>query len=158
MVTIWAYKPTRQLGTHGKDTFTLGTRALLTCNVTGITEENEVVSYSWFHNDTEGTNGRREIQDGDPYYRVVKDNLVVDVTSWDQGGTYSCFVKFSNSAVSSDLIPITVAGWLLLNKCQQNTACIYLSPLISTQVTLLPSSTPPPPSFLSTLSSLMYNR
>ena len=110
MVKIRAYNATGQLVKTGSDAFTLGTRALLTCDVTGITEGNVVVSYSWFHNYTEGTNGRHAIQDGDPYYRVVKDILLMDITSWDQGGKYSCFVRFSNSSVSSTLTSITVAG------------------------------------------------
>ena len=99
-----------------KDLFTLGTRVLFTCNVTGLTEGNEVVSYRWFRNCTGGTNGLCQIRDGDHYYRVMKDNLLVDVVSWDQGGRYSCFVRFSATPATSTLTFIRVAGWLTLNK------------------------------------------
>ena len=43
-------------------------------------------------------NSRCEIQDGDPYYRVVNDTLLVDVTSWDQGGRYICTVHYLQEA------------------------------------------------------------
>ena len=89
----------------------LGARVLLNCDVTGLSGGNEVVSYRWFRNCTGGTNGQCQIRDGEPYYRVVKDDLLVDVASWDKGGKYSCFVKFSNSSVSSQITPsITVIG------------------------------------------------
>ena len=41
----------------------------------------------------QSTRGRHEIQAGDPYYRVVKDTLLIHFTSLDQGGKYTCFVK-----------------------------------------------------------------
>ena len=65
-----------------------GTRLLLTCDVIGLHENNEVVSYRWYHSFTGDTQNRYQIQDRDPYYRVVKDTLLVDVTSTDQGGRY----------------------------------------------------------------------
>ena len=114
-MTISAYNATRQLDirdTPGRDAFTLGARVLLTCDVTGITEGNEVVSYRWFRNCTGGPNRGCEIRDKDPYYRVVNDTLLVDSTNWEQGGKYSCFVMFSTSPLSSVATPsITVAGW-----------------------------------------------
>ena len=67
-----------------RDDFTLGTRVLLTCDVTGLPGGNEVVSYRWFHSCTENPNSRCEIQDRDPYYRVVSDTLLVDAISMDQ--------------------------------------------------------------------------
>ena len=88
-VTITAYTATGELDTT-RDPFTLGTRILLTCDVTGLPEDSEVVSYRWFHNCTGHPNALCEIQDRDPYYRVVKDTLLVDVTSLDQGGRYYC--------------------------------------------------------------------
>ena len=94
-----------------RDDFTLGTRVLLTCDVTELPESSEVVSYRWFHSCTENPNSRCEIQDRDPYYRVVSDALLVDVISMDQRGMYYCFVKFSNIPQSSHFTPkITVAG------------------------------------------------
>ena len=88
-LSISAYSATGELDIR-RDPFTLGTRVLLTCDVTGLPEDSEVVSYRWYHNCTELHNQRCEIRDGDPYYRVVKDTLLVDVTSFDQGGRYYC--------------------------------------------------------------------
>ena len=72
--------------------FTLGTRVLLTCDVTERPEGNDELSYRWYHNCMGSLDSRCEIQDGDPYYRVVNGTLLVDVTSWDQGGRYYCTV------------------------------------------------------------------
>ena len=52
--------------------------------MTGLAEGTEVTRYRWFRNCTAGDNGRCQVHDGDPYYRVVKDTLLVDFTSWDQ--------------------------------------------------------------------------
>ena len=108
-VRIKAYNATGELTT--REPLTLGTRVLLTCNVTGLPEDSEVVSYRWFHSLTGDTQGRYQIQDSNPYYRVVKDTLLIDVTSWDQGGKYTCFVSFSNAPQSSGSIAIiTIEG------------------------------------------------
>ena len=89
-VRIRVYTATGELDNR-RDRFTLGTRVLLICNVTGLSEGSEVVSYRWYHNCAVGDRERLcEIQDGDPYYRVVKDTLLVDVTSLDQGRRYYC--------------------------------------------------------------------
>ena len=88
-VRIRAYNATGELDIR-RDPFTLGTRVLLTCDVTGLPENSEALSYRWYHNCAGRPNSRCEIQDGDPYYRVVKDTLLVDVTSLDQGGRYYC--------------------------------------------------------------------
>ena len=87
-VRIRAYNATGELDIR-RDPFTLGTRVLLTCDVTGLPENSEVVNYRWYHNCT-GPLDMCEIQDRDPYYRVVKDTLLMDVTSLDQGGRYYC--------------------------------------------------------------------
>ena len=91
---------------------TLGTRLLLTCDVTGLSDvTSEVVRYRWFHSLTGDTQGRYQIRDGDPYYRIVKNTLLVDVTSLDQGGKYYCFTIFSNAPGSSASTAIlTVKG------------------------------------------------
>ena len=88
-VTIMAYNATGELNIR-RNHCTLGTRVLLTCNVTGLPENSEALSYKWYHNCTGRPNSRCEIQDRDHYYRVVKDTLLVDVTSLDQGGRYYC--------------------------------------------------------------------
>ena len=72
-----------------------------------------MVSYRWFLNCTQL---RCQIGNGDPYYRVVADTLLVDVMLLDQGGRYYCFVKFRNMlrhediSISTSTINITVAG------------------------------------------------
>ena len=73
--------------------FTLGTRVLLTCDVTGLPEGSEVLSYKWYHN---CAYEMCKIQDGDPYYRVVADTLLVDVTSENNVGIYLCNVTYTN--------------------------------------------------------------
>ena len=118
-VRIRAYNTTGELYIGNnvlqeRDDFTLGTRVLLTCDVTELPESSEVVSYSWYHSCTGGTQGRCQMRDRDPYYRVVNDTLLVDVTSWDQGGRYYCFVYLRQGALATtlnSLTPtITVAG------------------------------------------------
>ena len=93
-VRIRAYNAMGKLNIRGnefiRDPFTLGTRVLLTCDVTGLPENSEALSYKWYHNCTGRPNSRCEIQDRDPYYRVVNDTLLVDVISLDQGGRYYC--------------------------------------------------------------------
>ena len=99
-VSIRAYNAMGELDIS-RDPFTLGTRVLLTCNVTGLPEGSEVVNYKWYHNCTELPNARCEIHDRDLYYRAVKDTLLVDVTSLDQGGRYSC---------NAGSLPVTQSG------------------------------------------------
>ena len=116
---IRAYSTTGELDLNNnvltkRDAFTLGTRVLLTCTVTEPPQGSKLISYRWEHNCTGGTRGRSEIQDRDPYYRVVNDTLLVDVTSWDLGGRYYCFVYFRKGAEATSLnsftLIITVAG------------------------------------------------
>ena len=110
-VRIRAYNATGNIVPEHKDAFTLGTRVLLTCDVTELPESSEVVSYSWYHSCTGGTQGRCQMRDRDPYYRVVNDTLLVDVISQDQGGRYYCFVKFSKIPQSYHFTSnIAVAG------------------------------------------------
>ena len=92
--------------------FTLGMRVLLTCDVTGLPEGSEVLSYKWYHN---CAYERCEIREGDPYYRVVADTLLVDVTSENNVGIYNCRVTYRNmrgeSAMASTLTTdIPLAG------------------------------------------------
>ena len=98
-VRIRAYNDTGELDIR-RDPFTLGTRVLLTCDVTGLPEGSEVESYTyrWFRSCTGGHQGRCEIHNPVPYYRAVKDTVLVDVVSWDQGGTYICFVRLSKAS------------------------------------------------------------
>ena len=109
-VRIRAYNATGKLDIR-RDPFTLGTRVLLTCDVTGLPENSEVVSYRWFHSLRGDTQGRYQIQDRHPYYRVLKDTLLVDITSLDQRGKYTCYVSLSNAPPSSGSTAIfTVEG------------------------------------------------
>ena len=115
-VRIRAYNATGNIVPEHTDAFTLGTKVLLTCDVTELPEGSEVVSYRWYHNCTGRPNSscvmrNSQIQDRDPYYRVVNDTVLVDVISQDQGGRYYCFVRFSNISLSSYFTTkITVAG------------------------------------------------
>ena len=92
MVKIRAYNASSELNiesinTSHTDSFTLGARVLLTCDVTGLPEGSEVISYKWYHN---CTRPMCEIQEGTPYCRAVADTLLVDVISHDLGGRYYC--------------------------------------------------------------------
>ena len=98
MVKIRAYNATREVDSQSRNahsnSFTLGTRVLLTCDVTGLPEGSEVISYKWYHRCPQMGCMVQEIQEGTPYYRAVADTLLVDVTSQDLGGTYYCDVKY----------------------------------------------------------------
>ena len=111
-VQIRVYDATGEMDIGNNDAFTLGRRVLLTCDVTGLPQGGKVVNYRWFHNCTRTPNSRCEIQDGDPYYRVVNDTLLVDVTSWDQGGRYYCTVHYLQVAMPKIAVTrrISVAG------------------------------------------------
>ena len=107
---IRAYNCTGVWDLAERGAFTLGTRVLLTCDATGIPQGGKLINYTWEHN---CTHGRCEIQDGDPYYRVVNNTLLVDVTSWDQGGRYYCTVHYRYKAYKYapiDWTSMTVAG------------------------------------------------
>ena len=106
-----------------KVTITQGTRLLLTCDVTVLPENSEVNRYRWFHSLTgdsqDRSDTRDQIQDRDPYYRVVHNTLLVDVTSLGQRGRYTCFVGFTNNASQSSgsTAIITVKGKWMHHKC-----------------------------------------
>ena len=109
-VRIRAYNATGELDVR-RNPFTLGTRVLLTCDVTGLPEGSEVLSYRWYHKCTRFPQSGCEIQDGDPYYRVVNDTLLVEVTSWDQGGRYYyCTVHSLNKTKRASTPKLSVAG------------------------------------------------
>ena len=109
-VSITAYSATGELDIS-TDPFTLGTRVLLTCDVTGLPEGSEVVRYRWFHSLKGDSQERYQIKDRHSYYTTVNDTLLVDVTSLNHRGKYTCFVSFSNEPQSSGSTAlITVAG------------------------------------------------
>ena len=109
-MSITTYKATGELNNR-RDPFTLGTKVLLTCDVTGLPEGSEALTYKWYHNCTDLPNSRCEIQDGDDYYRVVNDTLMVDVTSQDQGGRYYCNVPYLQKTLRAITHEVSVAGW-----------------------------------------------
>ena len=101
MVKIRAYNASGKLYTESGNTIriaslTLGTRVLLTCDVTGLPEGSEVISYKWYHNCLQMGCMVQEIQEGTPYYTTVIDTLLVDVTSHDLGGRYYCDAEYGN--------------------------------------------------------------
>ena len=108
-VSIRAYNATGELDIR-RDPFTLGTRVLLTCDVTGLTEDSEVVSYRWYRNCSARPNKMCEIRYGDPYYRVVKDTLLMDVTSLYQGGRYYCTLQHQQEKQMAVTRKLVVAG------------------------------------------------
>ena len=109
-VRITVYNATGELDTT-RDPFTLGTRVLLTCGVIGLPEASEVVNYRWYHNCLAvPLNKMCEIRYGDPYYRVVKDTLLVDVTFLDQGGRYYCTVQHQQETYRGVTRELAVAG------------------------------------------------
>ena len=91
-MSITTYSATGELNIR-RDSVTQGTRVLLTCDVTGLPEVSEDVSYRWYHNCTGHPTALCELNDRDPYYRVEKAALLVDITSLDQGGWYYCRVS-----------------------------------------------------------------
>ena len=97
---IRAYSATGELDIR-RDPFTLGTKVLLTCDVTGLPEGSEALSYKWYHNCAGRPDRPCEIRGGDPYYRAVKETLLVDVTYLGQGGRYYC---------NADSLPVSKAA------------------------------------------------
>ena len=115
-VRIRAYNATGELDIR-RDPFTLGTRVLLTCDVTVLPKENETLSegnetlsYRWYNKCSGVPNSRCQIRDGDPYYRLVSDTLLVDFTSNDQGGRYSCSVQGQQETQTAITPRLSVAG------------------------------------------------
>ena len=110
-VGVWirVYNATGELDIK-RDPFTLGTRVLLTCDVTGLPDGSEVISYRWYHNCSARPNKMCEIRDGDPYYRVVKDTLLMDVISLDQGGRYYCTLQHQQKTEVAVTRELEVAG------------------------------------------------
>ena len=108
-VSISAYNATGELDILS-DPFILGTRVLLTCTVTGLPEDSEALSYKWHHNCARIIGSRCEIRDGAPFYRVVKDTLLVDVTSLHQGGRYYCTVQHQQETHNGVTRELAVAG------------------------------------------------
>ena len=109
-VRIRAYNATGEVDIsnitpENRDALTMGTRFLLTCDLTLV--GSEVLSYKWYHNCTEYPDSRCEIQDRAPYYRVVNDTLLVDVTSWDQGGRYYCIVHYLQEAEANNFTAVS---------------------------------------------------
>ena len=104
-VRIRAYNATGELDLRS-DPFTLGTRVLMTCDVTGLLEDSEALSYRWYHNCTVRPNPRCGIQDR-AYYRVVSDTLFVDVTSINQGGRYYCTVNGLQETATTPKLSVT---------------------------------------------------
>ena len=112
MVRIRAYNASSELDIESinkqhRDSFTLGTRALLTCDVTGLPEGSEVIRYKWYH---KCTGPMCEIQEGTPYYRAVDDTLLMDVTSQGLGGKYHCDVKYNEQTMRVSTLELTVIG------------------------------------------------
>ena len=112
-VRIRAYNATGELDIR-RDPFTLGTRVLLTCDVTGLPDDSASVRYRWYHNCLLAHRvGERmcEIRDTDSYYRIVSDTLLVDVTSWNQGGKYYCSVRYQQQMSQRAITPsLSVTG------------------------------------------------
>ena len=118
---IRAYNATGELdisntmtSTKHRNAFILGTRVLLTCNVTVPPQGGKLLNYQWYRNCTGHPDSRCEIRDGDPYYSVVNDTLLVDVIPWDYGVRYYCFLHYLQGAEATPLNSftpiITVAG------------------------------------------------
>ena len=104
VVRVRAYNATGELAL-GKDDVPLGTTVLLTCNLEGLPESNVVTSYKWYNN---CTTRQCEIQ-GDSYYTVVDDTLLVDCTSWDGGRRgHTCEVEYR----SKESRAVTMTGFM----------------------------------------------
>ena len=58
-----------------RDPLTLGTRVLLTFDVTGLPENSASVKYRWYYNCIVAHNKSCEIRGRDLHYRVVNDTL-----------------------------------------------------------------------------------
>ena len=115
MVKIKAYNASGKLYTESGNviriaSLTLGTRVLLTCDVTELPEGSEAINYKWYHNCDKMGCMIQEIQDGTPYYRAVDDTLLVDVTSHDLGGRYYCDAEYHNKQSPRANTLVSVAG------------------------------------------------
>ena len=109
-VRIRAYNATGELDIR-RNPLTLGTRVLLTCDVIGLPEGSETLSYRWYRNCTDFTdissNPRCEIQNGKPYYRIANDTILVDFTSPDQRGRYVCSLHGLNERGITPEVSVT---------------------------------------------------
>ena len=151
MVKIRAYNASGKLYTESGNTirigsFTLGTRVLLTCDVTGLPEGSEVISYKWYY---ECTEVRCEIQEGTPYYRAVADTLLVDVTSHDFERRHYCDAEYGDKKEAKASTEIHTAGWefhQIIILCKHACSVLFylpvhsaasLSPFLYTSTSLL---------------------
>ena len=116
MVKVRAYNASGELDIQAinirlRDSLTLGTRVLLTCDVTGLPEGSEVIRYKWYHRCPQMECMIQEVQEGTPYYRALADTLLVDVTSHDLAGKYYCDVQYYNEQTMRVPTPqVTVTG------------------------------------------------
>ena len=155
MVKIRAYNASGKLYTESGstisiDSFTLGTRVLLTCDVTGLPEGSEVIRYKWYHKCT-GAGGRCEIQEGTSYYRAVNDTLLVDVTSQDFERRHYCDAEYGNMKEAKVSTEIHTAGWeihQIIILCKHACSVLFYLPVHS-------AASPGP--FLYTSTSLLLN-
>ncbi len=109
VVTVRAYNATGELDIP-REPLTLGTRVLLTCDVTGHSEDRESLSYRWYHKCDGLPNSACELHNPVPYYKVVKDTLMVDVISQDQGVVYYCRVSYLQREWYGSTRGLSVAG------------------------------------------------
>ena len=112
MVKIRAYNASSELdieaiNTPHRDSFTLGTRILLTCDVTGLPEGSEIIRYKWYRKCAQMTQ-RCEIEEGAPYYRVVDDTLLLDVISHTLGKRFVCEAEYHYEQNMSDFASIRI--------------------------------------------------
>ena len=108
-LSISIYSATGKLGIGSMNVMTLGTRVLLTCDVIGL-PGSEAMSYKWYHNCAGRPNSRCEIEESEPYYRVMKNTLLVDVTSLYQEGRYYCAVQHQQETQEAVTRELAVAG------------------------------------------------
>ena len=105
-----------------------------------------MVSFKWYHKCTGSPNLECEIRDGDPYYRVASDTLLVDVTSSDQGGRYYCTVHYPEKSQRQITPEISVAGQCTVLKLKYTASLYYTivlhtgnsAPFLYTSTSLLP--------------------
>ena len=147
---------------------TQGSRVLLTCDAEPPLNS-EVISYKWQYSCTGGTNGRCDIREEHPYYKIANDTLLVDITSPGQQIRYHCAVAYLNQQkqfrIETGSSPqISVMGEFCPSATSQEclTAymnCVHFDPFPhNLQIALQHTCSPLPLSFSTIPSSLMLHQ